>query len=193
MDHHMITMMRQGNRNPSYMKIRQSVREKLLIHSAGKCAKCGIDLLIEGKSVSIGQVCHIISKQELGPRHQPNLEDYDCYDNLIFLCANCHKEIDTNVDEYTVERLKEMKVSHEKKVAEKLKNEKYTVLHFLRVNSGIELANTLWGSHCYQTSHEPLNEEGLRIIDKLEDYVKDLLDIQDDISLNDKEEIYQVL
>ncbi|MBR1515457.1 MAG: HNH endonuclease [Paludibacteraceae bacterium] len=173
------------------MAILQSVRDKLLIYSAGKCAKCKRDLLIEGyKICSVGEVCHIISKKQTGPRHQSNLADYDCYDNLIFLCANCHKEIDTNIEEYTVERLKEIKSSHEKDVAEKLKNEQFTILHFLRVNSGIDLGNIFFGCHCYQISHEPLNEEGLKIIDELDDYIKDVLDIQDDISLNDKKEIY---
>lgn len=173
------------------MRIRQSVYDKLLIRSAGKCSKCKRDLLIEGKQVcNIGERCHIISKRASGPRYQPHLEDYDCYDNLILLCANCHKEIDTNIEEYTVERLKEIKSSHEKEVAEKLKDEKFTILHFLRINSGIDLGNILWGCHCYQISNEPLNEEGLKIIDELDDYIKDVLDIQDDISLNDKKEIY---
>ena len=169
----------------------QSIRDRLLVFSAGRCAKCKKNLLVEGKKdCNIGQVCHIISKQEFGPRHQPNLEDYDCYDNLILLCANCHKEIDTNIEEYTVERLKEIKSSHEKEVAEKLKDEKFTILHFLRVNSGIELGNILWGCHCYQISNEPLNEEGLKINDELDNYIKYVLDIQDDISLNDKKEVY---
>lgn len=174
------------------MGIRHSVRDKLLVYSAGKCSKCKRNLLVEGITISnVGEVCHIISKKRTGPRHQPNLEDYDCYDNLILLCANCHKEIDTNVDEFTVERLKEIKTSHEKECAEKNKSvNKSAILSFYRIDSGTELGGYLWGCHCYQISYERLNEEGLIIFDELYDYINDLLNLQDYLLLNDKNEIY---
>lgn len=165
-----------------------------MIHSAGKCAKCHRELLVEGKKVcNVGEVCHIISKQKSGPRYQVGLEDYDCYDNLIILCANCHKEVDTNVEEYTVEKLKEMKSSHDRTNAEKLNSPKNKTLIFSKKESGQELGRLIWGCHCYNISYEDLKGEGLNIINELDDYIQNLLNLQEYINLNDKKDTYNDL
>ena len=176
------------------MAIKQSVRNKLMIHSAGKCAKCQRELLIEGtKACNVGEVCHIISRQKSGPRYQAGLEDYDCYDNLIILCANCHKEVDTNVEEYTIEKLKEMKSSHDRANAGKLKSQKYKTLIFSKKKSGQELGCLIWGCHCYNISYEDLEGEELNIIDELDDFIQNLLNLQEYINFNDKKDTYNDL
>lgn len=178
----------------SIMAIKQSVRDKLIIHSAGKCAKCQRELLVEGKKVcNVGEVCHIISKQKSGPRYQAGLEDYDSFDNLIVLCANCHKEVDTNVEEYTIEKLKEMKFSHDRANAERLKSQKNKTLIFSKRKSGQELGCMIWGCHCYNISYEDLEGEGLNIINELDDYIQNLLNLQEYIIPNDKKDIYNDL
>lgn len=176
------------------MAIKQSVRDKLIIHSAGKCAKCQRELLVEGKKVcNVGEVCHIISKQKSGPRYQAGLEDYDCFDNLIVLCANCHKEVDTNVEEYTIERLKEMKSSHDRDNAEKPKSPKNKALIFSKIKFGQELGCLIWGCHCYNISHEDLKGEGLNIINELDDYIQNLLNLQEYMNYNEKKSTYNDL
>lgn len=176
------------------MAIKQSVRDKLMIHSEGKCAKCQRDLLVEGKRVcNVGEVCHIISKRKSGPRYQVGLEDYDCYDNLIVLCANCHKEVDTNVEEYTIEKLKEMKSSHDRANSEKLINQKNKTQIFSKRKSGQELGCLIWGCHCYNISYEDLKGEELNIINELDDYILNLLNLQEYMNPNDKKDTYEDL
>lgn len=65
-----------------------------------------------GSLTIIGEECHIVSPAGLGPRAgQP--VDADGYANLILLCPNDHRLIDTLLDDYPVERLREIKSSHE--------------------------------------------------------------------------------
>lgn len=176
------------------MAIKQSVRDKLMIHSAGKCAKCQRELLVDGQKVcNVGEVCHIISKQKSGPRYQIGLEDYDCYDNLIVLCANCHKEVDTNVDEYTIEKLKEIKTSHESTNAERIKNKKNKTQIFSKRKTGQELGCLIWGCHCYSISYEDLKEDGLSIIEGLDDCIQNILNLQEYMTINDKKDSYDDL
>lgn len=39
--------------------------------------------------------------------------EWDSYDNLILLCANHHREVDDNIDKYTVGELHTIKSRHE--------------------------------------------------------------------------------
>ncbi len=176
------------------MAIKQSVRDKLIIHSAGKCAKCQRELLVDGKKIcNVGEVCHIISKQKSGPRYQVGLEDYDCYDNLIVLCANCHKEVDTNIEEYTIEKLKEIKSSHERANIDKLKIKKNKTKIFSKRKSGQELGCLIWGCHCYSISYENLRGDELNIIYELDDYIQNILNLQEYMTINEKKDTYNDL
>lgn len=70
----------------------------------------------------IGEICHIVARQEAGPRGESTLttEQRDRYANLILLCRNHHKIIDDNPDEYSVEVLHTMKEQHEQWVEDSL-------------------------------------------------------------------------
>jgi hypothetical protein len=63
-------------------------------------------------------VAHIVASSANGPRGDKVLSPQlsDKLENLMLMCADHHKLIDTNVDEYPVERLKAMKVAHEEKL-----------------------------------------------------------------------------
>ncbi len=63
-------------------------------------------------------VAHIIASSDDGPRGDKVLSPQlsDNLENLMLMCADHHKLIDTNVDEYSVERLKAMKATHEEKM-----------------------------------------------------------------------------
>jgi len=66
-----------------------------------------------GSLTVIGEECHIVSPAGLGPRAGQPVDDVDGYDNLILLCPNDHRLIDTLIGDYPVERLREIKRSHE--------------------------------------------------------------------------------
>jgi hypothetical protein len=68
----------------------------------------------------VGENCHIES--ENGPRSNPAMseDDRDSYANLILLCRNHHRVIDTQELEYTVERLHQIKEEHERWVRQQL-------------------------------------------------------------------------
>ncbi|MCW3118278.1 MAG: hypothetical protein JWM28_2360, partial [Chitinophagaceae bacterium] len=64
----------------------------------------------------IGQVCHIAAASDGGERANVNMtpEERRQQENLLILCYPHHIETD-DVDEYTVDRLKEVKKNHEEK------------------------------------------------------------------------------
>ena len=70
----------------------------------------------------VGDVCHIVSQSEDGPRGQSSMgpEERDSYGNLILLCKVHHKLVDDQWRTYTVERLLQMKEQHERWVRESL-------------------------------------------------------------------------
>jgi len=90
---------------------------KLILNSNAKCAfpSCN-QRLIENDQL-IGQICHIEAASPGGQRYNSDQTDEQrrSYANLILLCANHHKATD-NVDEYTVDKLIEMKKNHEQVV-----------------------------------------------------------------------------
>lgn len=63
----------------------------------------------------IGEHCHIVGESKDGPRgnHPMPMEQRDKYDNLILLCRNHHKEIDSQTETFTIEVLHNVKNQHE--------------------------------------------------------------------------------
>lgn len=61
----------------------------------------------------IGDECHIVSAVPGGPRAGEPVEDLDAYENLILLCPNDHRLIDSLVHDYSRDRLLAMKRGHE--------------------------------------------------------------------------------
>jgi len=70
----------------------------------------------------VGEECHIVAKKPTGPRGDPEfpVDMADEYSNLILLCRTHHKMVDDQPNTYTVERLKQIKLDHEKWVRESL-------------------------------------------------------------------------
>lgn len=91
------------------------VLRALFARSGNQCAFPGCTQpLINAKNKFIAQVCHIEAVSEGGERYNPdgNDEYRRSYENLLLLCYPHH--IETNaVDEYSVERLLEIKRKHE--------------------------------------------------------------------------------
>lgn len=91
--------------------------------AAGMCEfeGCNKRLFYDGVTLSNfnnAYVAHIVASSANGPRGDKILSPQlsDKLENLMLMCADHHKLIDTNVDEYPVERLKAMKVAHEEKL-----------------------------------------------------------------------------
>src|SRR5271165_6323755 len=97
------------------MAISAQTRKVLWITAGGRCAHCRVLLAEPGTDADdpcvIGHEAHIVARSPGGPR-AGDVADPDGYDNLILLCSKDHKRIDDQEGEYTVEKLKAMKLTH---------------------------------------------------------------------------------
>lgn len=98
---------------------------KILWGRAGnRCAfpDCRIKLTPDGKIDTLGEMAHIVAKSPQGPRGNSDMpiDERDNYSNLILLCPTHHKMIDTFPEEWTVERLLQLKREHEQWVSSQL-------------------------------------------------------------------------
>ena len=108
-------------------------RKKLWGLAAAKCSKCKGDLFLKEESdTNVGEECHVSSHKPNHPsesfsRYDSSLTEDERdkrYDNAILLCATCHKVIDNpESTEYTIEKLHQIKATHEAWVAEKLEED----------------------------------------------------------------------
>ena len=172
--------------------IKDFARKRLWALSAGRCAICKIEL-IGTDNLNIGQECHIISSKPSGPRYMPDLDNYNDYDNFILLCANHHKEIDTDVKSYSVSRLKQIKKEHEQSVAKRLKEENKACDVLAKVNSGEMLGNMVFGSHSWSIIKE-INDPFIeRISIELDEQIRNMMDLNDNLDLQDKVEFNKQL
>ena len=101
---------------------RKSVKSKTLRFLYGKSGnKCAFpdccEPIFEDDGTLTGECCHIEAFSQGGARFNPDtlIEDKNAEDNLILLCSRHHKIIDSHPQEYTAERLKEIKHNHEQK------------------------------------------------------------------------------
>lgn len=90
--------------------------KRLFALSGNICAYPGCSLaIVESVGTVTGEVCHIHARREGGPRYEASQTEADRngFDNLILLCRQHHKVIDSQPDLYTAEALQEMKAIHE--------------------------------------------------------------------------------
>lgn len=166
------------------MGITSKTRKNLWAKSGNRCSICKKELFSKSDSediLNIGEECHIISSKNNGPRYKKGLSDYDCYENLLLLCRNHHKEIDTLADTYTEKILKSMKLTHEKWVRSTLGNSlkkkcKEPPAFLTRVTSGKELFNMFSNIMAHRIDYdEGENSQEVeyigRALQKLSDYV----------------------
>lgn len=117
----------------------------------------------------LGEECHIASTAGQGPRADQVADVLDGYGNLILLCPNHHRLIDTIVDDYPVERLFEIKRGHEEWVKKSLERSTgiaaVTIVRgeptFLRyLGSARELLGVAASAEESSLDHEDLRSEG---------------------------------
>jgi hypothetical protein len=110
------------------MPISVKTHKLLWGRAAGRCShpECRINLFEDETETDdhtlVGENCHMVAESDHGPRGDPSvpMERRNSYNNLILLCRNHHKIIDTQEGEYTVECLRKMKADHEQWVREQL-------------------------------------------------------------------------
>ncbi|GAA5531039.1 hypothetical protein [Herpetosiphon gulosus] len=98
----------------------------LFAKAAGQCSQCKRQLMIEpdhpDDAYLLAEQAHIVGEKPGSPRGESRLTDAErnSYPNLILLCPTCHTQIDTNVNDYPVDRLYVMKIQHEQAIAAKI-------------------------------------------------------------------------
>lgn len=103
-----------------------SKRDERLLHtkSGNRCAMCKTILVDIGRSTSacIGENAHIYGEKQDAARYDVTKDEtfVNSEQNLIFLCCNCHKKIDTDFSSYPADKLFELKAQHELWVTQKL-------------------------------------------------------------------------
>lgn len=90
--------------------------------SGNRCTICKMELTPEGDIPTIGEMAHIVASSDVGPRGDSGFEtsERDSYSNLILLCPTDHVRIDNTPDEWTVDRLHQVKILHEQWVSQQL-------------------------------------------------------------------------
>lgn len=105
--------------------ISESITRLLLVRSGGRCAICYRELhasKVTSRSVYLGERGHIVGKTQSrrSPRGEHPLEvaARDDPENLLLVCGACHNEIDhrDNLDVFTVDQLRNIKVAHENRI-----------------------------------------------------------------------------
>jgi len=89
--------------------------------AASRCSlsECRRELVIDALDTDdpslVGEAAHIIAERPDGPRGHSNLtlEQRNTYANLILLCNVHHKQVDDQVNHFTVQRLTSIKAEHE--------------------------------------------------------------------------------
>lgn len=91
--------------------------KRLFAVSGNRCAfpGCTIPLVDEASGKVTGRVCHIRAAKVEGPRYDPSQKEVERYDfaNLVLLCPIHHDVVDADLNAYSVDRLLQMKATHE--------------------------------------------------------------------------------
>lgn len=96
----------------------QPTIKRLFAVSGNNCAfpKCPLPLVDESSGKVTGKICHIKAQSPGGARYDENQTDEERqgFKNLVLMCPIHHDVIDSDEDSYTVERLNQIKLDHEK-------------------------------------------------------------------------------
>lgn len=162
----------------------------LFAKSGNCCAFPGCkNKIINNKNQLIGEICHIEAAEEGGERYNPKQTDEERrhYDNLILLCHEHHVETN-DVQEYTVNKLKNMKKVHEAKFINNNFEIDEQVLKsiLLQINEfwqNIEFLN----KYKHQAPEDfkmeiDINKKSIQIFDELQRNIETLSDILSEIT-----------
>lgn len=178
------------------MAITDKARKILWARSGNRCAICWRELVSESTEVDdetiIGEECHIVAREVNGPRGNSPLpiDERDKPANLILLCRNHHKEIDDQLNTFTVKVLNKIKVGHETWVREKLPTPKQASLPIFfafRVDTGTQFCNLVIGCDAFQFDNDQLKtKEEAELIGDFAQSFQDYNDIWRNIESRDR-------
>lgn len=107
--------------------IKPSEQRKLHTKSGNRCAMCKAVLVDDRNPTAacIGENAHIYGEKPEAARYDASqpVDIVNSEGNLIFLCCNCHKKVDTDVSTYPVKELLKLKEQHENWVVQQLERE----------------------------------------------------------------------
>jgi hypothetical protein len=91
--------------------------KRLYALSANECAfpNCHNPLVDPASGTVTGRICHIKARSKDGPRYDPDQteDERHAFENLVLMCPIHHDVIDADPDSFTVERLHQIKTTHE--------------------------------------------------------------------------------
>jgi hypothetical protein len=177
---------------------------KLLWGKAGnRCSICNCRLSQVSETSSpeavIGDEAHIVARQPGGARYEPlSAHERDGYDNLILLCPNHHRVIDTQAADWSVDRLKRCKIEHEARIARLTDSQpsrgpvirRPTSVELIVVAGGKQLLEIVSGAYESDFDYDPPDDEAeLAMIKSLLGYADNLVDIGNDLDAGRRVEV----
>jgi hypothetical protein len=101
--------------------MRDHDRKKLWARSGNRCSfpGCGVELVQEKRAAKvIGVEAHIRGEKPGAARYDPDQspEHRESYENRILLCPTHHTAVDANPEDWTVQKLLNMKAEHERQL-----------------------------------------------------------------------------
>ena len=176
-----------GDKYGNRLDFDDSVKLNLLKRSGGCCSVCGVLTIFPlesdiNKSLNIGAACHIHPASIYGPRankkyRDENKQKINSIENGIWACLNCHKEIDSEPNKFTVEKLLDFKKKHESVIL-KIKNEKIKIndiiekIYLEKDSNYIYIKNDIFESNQY------LKNKLSKKSDKIEELYDELKNIE---------------
>lgn len=118
LDKYMTSPCKHGRINPTGV-----TKNRLFADSGGYCANpdCLTEIFRDfaEDAIHIGEIAHIISAGDEGPRADTGLSDLERsrYENLILLCPTCHTIIDKADDRFPTQMILGWKRHHKEKLA----------------------------------------------------------------------------
>ena len=90
--------------------------------------KCNVSLLkyVDGRLTAIGDECSIVGETPKDTRYIDAFPERITYYNLILMCKEHHKLIDSDPNVYTIKMLHAMKDAHEAEVEQETKKDAHT-------------------------------------------------------------------
>lgn len=181
------------------MSIKAKTRKILWSRAGNRCPICKRLLVhkldVNNSDFVVGEECHIISSKKKGPRGSIKiLEDYDCYENLILLCANDHKLIDNFPETFTYPIVMELKKNHEKWIESAIEKDLENYINSVNnievldeIENHVQLDNVIKHCHMYFFDSSSITDSKTSIdVSELFDNLRDLSDIYSDIEISDK-------
>ncbi len=102
--------------------IRGSTRLLLFVRAGGRCQFDGCNKFPLRHPLTLargnfGQMAHVVAFSKAGPRGRGvRPKDINDVVNLMLLCTDCHKLIDTDPEKYSVAVLEKYKAKHEERI-----------------------------------------------------------------------------